>query len=178
MIIRILLFLGILSLSSCFDQPPIDAEGDIIGLRPIYYQGNVKEITSNPPLPFDNLGKIVVQGNFLYINEQNVGIHIIDNTDPLTPISLAFISIPGCIVYTVNGNIIYANNAEDLVAIQVDNDFMIVEIERTEDFYNEFDFASQLYPENFNGVFECVDQTQGTVIGWVETILDQPKCWR
>ncbi len=178
MSLRIILFLIVISLSSCFDTPPIDVEGDIEGLRPIYYQGDTKEITSNPPRQFENLGKIVVLGNFLYINEQNLGIHIIDNTDPITPFAIAFISIPGCVDYTINGNIIYANNTEDLVAIRVDNVFMIVEVIRLEDFYSEFDFASQLFPENFNGVFECVDQTQGTVIGWVETILDEPKCWR
>ena len=64
-------------------------------------------------------GKIYISGNYLFINEKYMGIHIINNTDPVNPVNTAFIRIPGCIDMAVKGNVLYADNAVDLVALDM-----------------------------------------------------------
>ncbi len=64
-------------------------------------------------------GKIYVKGNFLYIVEKYEGVHIIDNSDPANPAKKGFITVPGCIDIAVKQNIMYADNAVDLVAIEL-----------------------------------------------------------
>ena len=45
--------------------------------------------------PIKNAGKMFVLGNFVFVNEKNEGIHVIDNTNPSSPINKTFINIPG-----------------------------------------------------------------------------------
>lgn len=64
-------------------------------------------------------GKIYVRGNQLFINEKYQGIHIVDNSNPEMPTRVAFIFAPGCIDMAVKGDIIYLDNAVDLVAFDI-----------------------------------------------------------
>ena len=66
-----------------------------------------------------NPGKFYLYGNFLFINEKYKGVHIIDNTTPETPINIGFVKIPGCLDIAVRAGVLYADNAVDLVAIDV-----------------------------------------------------------
>ena len=78
-------------------------------------------IKSNPAQPVTRPGKIYVRGNFIFLNEIDRGIHVIDNTDPSHPINLAFIDIPGNMDIAVKGNTLYADLYCDLVAIDITN---------------------------------------------------------
>ncbi len=64
-------------------------------------------------------GKIYVYGDYLLINEINEGIHIYDNTNPANPINLSFITIAGNRDMAVKENVLYADNAVDLLAIDI-----------------------------------------------------------
>src|SRR6187455_2311178 len=50
---------------------------------------------SEAPKPLQNTGKIYVFGNYIFLNEVNEGIHVIDNTNPAAPRNINFINIPG-----------------------------------------------------------------------------------
>jgi hypothetical protein len=76
----------------------------------IRYQ-SAKEIT--------NPGKIYLYNNYLLINEKYKGLHVLDNINPASPENIGFIQIPGCIDMAVKDNILYADNAVDLVAVDV-----------------------------------------------------------
>lgn len=76
---------------------------------------------SNPPKQVKYPGKIYVFGNYIFLNELNEGIHIIDNSQPASPRNVAFINIPGNIDLAVLGNILYADNYGDLVAFDISN---------------------------------------------------------
>jgi hypothetical protein len=65
-----------------------------------------------------NTGKIYIKDNYLFIGEKFEGVHIFDNTDPSNPIPLGFIAIPGNVDISIKGDIIYADNTVDLIAIQ------------------------------------------------------------
>ena len=66
-----------------------------------------------------NPGKIYTKGNFIYLNEQYEGVHIIDNTDITKPNKIAFLQIKGCIDISIKGNFLYADNAVDLITLDI-----------------------------------------------------------
>lgn len=77
-----------------------------------------------PARELDNPGKIYLIDNYIFINERYKGIHVIDNENPENPLNIHFIRIPGCIDMAVKGQTLYADNAVDLVAVdlsEIDN---------------------------------------------------------
>jgi hypothetical protein len=66
-----------------------------------------------------NPGKIYYKHPYLFINERYAGVHIIDNTNPLEPVNKGFIVAPGCMDMAVKDNIIYLDNAVDMVSFDL-----------------------------------------------------------
>jgi len=67
----------------------------------------------------DAAGKIYRKDPWLFVNDIDKGIHIIDNSDPRHPAQVAFLSIPGNQDIAVRGNILYADMYTDLLAIDI-----------------------------------------------------------
>ncbi|GHT57506.1 hypothetical protein AGMMS49982_24400 [Bacteroidia bacterium] len=67
----------------------------------------------------ENPGKIYYSSPHIFINERYKGVHVINNYDPYHPVKAGFIVAPGCIDMAVKGNIIYLDNAVDLVAFDL-----------------------------------------------------------
>jgi hypothetical protein len=80
-----------------------------------------ENIKSNSPRQVENPGKINIRGNYIFLNETDKGIHVIDNTNPSQPQNIAFIDIPGNMDLAVKGNTLYADLYTDLVAIDISN---------------------------------------------------------
>jgi hypothetical protein len=78
-------------------------------------------IKSSTPTDIKNPGKMFVFGNYIFLNEVDKGIHIIDNTNPSSPVNKYFINIPGNQEVAVTGNILYADLYTDLVTIDISN---------------------------------------------------------
>jgi hypothetical protein len=81
-----------------------------------------KSIKLIEPQEINEFGKIYIKDSLLFINEKYEGIHVVDNSDPSNPENLAFIVIPGNIDISIVNDIIYADNALDLVAIKYTGD--------------------------------------------------------
>jgi hypothetical protein len=113
-------------------------------------------IKSNAPKAVTNPGKIYIKGNYIFLNEVNKGIHIIDNTNPASPKNFAFIDIPGNVDIAVKGNIMYADFYTDLVAMDISNPLNIVVTK----------FVNGVFPERFYYGFN-VDSTK-VVYDWVK----------
>ena len=64
-------------------------------------------------------GKIYIKDNYVFVNELYKGVHIINNTDPGSPQNEGFIRIPGCQDIAILGNYLYADNAVDLITIDL-----------------------------------------------------------
>jgi hypothetical protein len=64
-------------------------------------------------------GKIYFKDNYIFINEKYSGIHVIDNSNPESPENIGFITVPGSIDMAIKNNILYVDNAVDLVAIDL-----------------------------------------------------------
>lgn len=103
-------------------------------------RGSVKrEAARNIEAP----GKIYLYGNYIFLNEVNKGVHIIDNTNPSAPNKLAFISIPGNLDIAIKGNILYADSYIDLVALDISNPQDVRETKRFEFVfpYRQFEYG-------------------------------------
>jgi hypothetical protein len=71
--------------------------------------------------PIKEPGKIYVKGSFIFISEKYQGIHIIDNHNPAAPVKIGFFRVPGCVDMAIKDNVLYVDNAVDLVAITYDS---------------------------------------------------------
>jgi hypothetical protein len=98
-----------------------------------WYTANLKTLTevranmkSSPSQALKNPGKIYIYGNYIFLNETDEGIHIIDNSQPAAPKNLAFIPIPGNVDLAVTGNTLYADSYSDLVTFDISNPLAVV----------------------------------------------------
>lgn len=78
-------------------------------------------IKNDAPQPITSVGKMVLYGNYIFLNELNRGIHIIDNANPRNPINKAFIKIPGNENLAIKDNMLFADCYTDLLAIDITN---------------------------------------------------------
>lgn len=144
------------------------------GYRPIYLsREDMEKIVSLPPQPLKQPGKIYVKGDYLFVNEIGKGFHIINNRNPTAPQRLGFVSVPGNVDLAAKGDILYVDNALDMVALDVSDPTQVRVLKRTKGV-----FQTQQYPSQTNTYFECVDPNKGAVVGWEKTTLQNPKCRR
>ena len=127
--------------------------------NPVYEtKAGVKaNIKSNTAREIQNPGKIYIFGNYIFLNEIDKGIHIIDNSNPSSPKNAAFIDIPGNLDLAVKGNTLYADLYADLVTIDI-TDPLNVAVKK----YNERVFPYRDYGNIFSG-----DSTK-VIIDWVK----------
>jgi len=78
-------------------------------------------INGNIAEPVQTAGKLYIKDRYIYLNEVEKGIHIIDNIDPSSPKQVAFLNIPGNMDIAVKENILYADTYTDLLAIDISN---------------------------------------------------------
>ncbi len=167
-----ILILTLSLVSSCVEEEP---DVEVTGPRPIYVEGEASElIASEAPKNFGTLGKFVYASKFIYVNEVNKGIHVIDNSDPTDPTSKHYWNVPGLIDFTVNGTLVYAEQGRDLLVIDVSNP---EQLEVCNILRNVFeDLGQNQFPTDHVGPFECVDPSKGLVVGWEPALLVNPKC--
>lgn len=101
-------------------------------------------IKSSAPQQVENPGKIVLRGNYIFLNEIDKGIHVIDNSNPASPRNVAFVNIPGNIDLAVKGNTLYADLYTDLVTLDITNPANVV-VKK----YNEGVFPYRYYGNGF-----------------------------
>lgn len=92
-------------------------------------------INGNSSQAVQQAGKIYVKGRFIYLNEVDKGIHIIDNSDPSRPSQVAFLNIPGNRDIGVRDNILYADMYADLLAIDISNPRKVTITNRIDNFF-------------------------------------------
>lgn len=76
-------------------------------------------VNGNAAEPIRTAGKLYIKGKYIFLNEVDKGIHVIDNTDPSHPVQTAFLSIPGNRDMAVKDNILYADMYASLLAIDI-----------------------------------------------------------
>jgi hypothetical protein len=87
------------------------------------------------PKTLKNTGKIFRYGNYIFITENYDGIHVIDNSDPTSPLNKGFIRVPGCVDMAIKNGYLYVDNATDLVTIDLNNPLVPVVVDREKDVF-------------------------------------------
>ncbi len=131
--------------------------------NPVYlsYDELREAVNDTLPINLEHPGKIYIKGNYLFVNEVRKGIHVVDNSNPASPVVLRFIDIPGNIDLAVKDNILYADSYVDLITLDISDLSDIKEIGRIEDV-----FSYSLPPYETQQRLGEVDQSQGVVVGW------------
>jgi hypothetical protein len=87
---------------------------------PVYLTATqLRQTDIGEPQELKNPGKIYVYGSYLFVNELYEGVHIFDNSNPESPVNLAFLRIPGNVDIAVKSNILYADNFIDLLSFDI-----------------------------------------------------------
>jgi hypothetical protein len=105
-------------------------------------------------------GKLYFKDNYIFVNEYQKGIHIVNNSDPSNPVVIKFIEIPGNIDLAIAENTLYADSYIDLVAIDISNLNDIKEVARID---SAFPYIVPYITEGIQGE---VNVNNGVVTGW------------
>lgn len=76
-------------------------------------------INGDPSQSVENGGRIYIMGKYIFVNDVDKGIHVIDNTNPKYPRQVAFLNIPGNQGMVVKGNTLLADMYGNLLAIDI-----------------------------------------------------------
>ncbi len=149
---------------------------EVTGYVPVYGNLNdLKIIQSEAPRPIVNAGKIYQYMNYTFQLENGEGIHIINSSNLSNPQKIGFIKVKGCSEISIKNNILFTDNHQDLVGINISDIQNVTLSSRLE---KVFPGVQQEYPPVAGVYFECVDASKGIVIGWTEKLLTNPKCKR
>jgi hypothetical protein len=145
----------------------------VTGMKPDYISYDaLLEFEQQPSQAVVNAGEIHLYHNFVFLGEINKGIHVIDMTDTLNPINFSFLKIPGNKDFVTQNDRLYADNGPHLLTLDISDIHNVTLVERAMDVFN----PAEMYPLEYSGYFECIDESKGWVVGWQESSLDNPKC--
>ena len=107
---------SLIFLHSCRPKPVV-----LTAYRPVLMDRSSLErsIFWSKPADIKSPAKIYYKDNFILISERYKGVHVVDNSDPKNPIKKGYINVPGCVDMAMKENILYVDNAVDLVAIDI-----------------------------------------------------------
>lgn len=171
---RLTILLFVILFSNCTEDYITFKPDDNVGMRPIYNQ--LGDDISKDVMQFDDLTNIVVYQELILAMENQVGIHVIDNSDPLNPINSLFIPVTGLNDIAVKDDIVIANAGNTLYSIDISD--------RTKAIFKAISFidgasgGQNMFPIGYNGLFECVDLESGIIVSWELVDMNDSECWR
>ena len=74
---------------------------------------------SEAPKKIKKSGKLYYKDNFIFVNDVNEGVHVIDNQNPENPKKIAFLNILGNTDVSIKGDYLFANSYSDLVVFDI-----------------------------------------------------------
>lgn len=104
-------------------------------------------------------GKIYFKDQYIYINEYQQGIHVVDISDPENPTPKAFIEIHGNVDMAIRNDVLFADSYVDLLLIDISNPLIPEEIKRIEKL---FEYVIPPYDEQYP--LDEIDQEKGVIV--------------
>ena len=119
-----------------------------------------------PPQPIDESGKIYTYQDMIFINDKYEGIHVIDNSNPVSPQKIAYISLAGTVDISIKDDVLYADSIRDLVLFDISDISNIQEISRMQDVLQD----NVLWPFEADIIeWEEYDYENELIVGWETT---------
>lgn len=154
-----LLFIFLLVFTSCTDKRFQTFTANV----PVYtsYEDLRTSFTVKSGKELVQPGKIYYMEPYLYINEYQEGIHVLDLNDLSNPQSVAFISIPGNVDMAIRNDVLYADSYIDLVMIDISDPLQPELIKRVEEL-----FEYVIPPYDYDYPLAEIDTEKGVIIGY------------
>lgn len=130
---------------------------------PIYedYETFRSSIAFEAARTIENQMGIYAYSHYLFVVEEDEGIHFIDNSNPSSPQKIGFLNVRGCSGMAIKDNQLYVNNMIDVAVIDIANITQPTVISRLENVF------PQNYPIGEAGYsYQIPDEEKGVVIGW------------
>lgn len=99
------------------DTTPIPSAYKAVVMSRTDFENSIKIL---PATPMKNAGKIYLKDNWMLLGDTHLGFHIYDNSNSESPVEIGFLKIPGATDLAIRNNVIYVNQAVDLVAFSFD----------------------------------------------------------
>jgi hypothetical protein len=104
--------------------------------------------------------------DYLYISEPEVGIHIIDNSDPANPQNIGFIELLGNADLAIRNNLLYADSYIDLVWFDISNPETPTFVSRLDSIFPEaIPSTENEYGIDYNMTYG-EKKAEGIIVGW------------
>jgi hypothetical protein len=125
-------------------------------------------VHTQAPIALEQPGKIYIKDNYLFINEVGKGIHVYNNANPAAPQPVSFINIPGNVDLAVMGDILYADNAVNLVALDISDPASVRVVRQIENVFP----GSTRYPGIARwydpATMAQPDLSRGVIVDWIK----------
>ncbi|MDR5589183.1 hypothetical protein [Christiangramia sp. SM2212] len=158
------LFLVFICLVSCEDDKETDLASVAVPVTQSIadFRASVKV---QEPRSIKESGKIYAWKDYIFINDKNEGVHILDNTDPFNPQNIKFLKIPRNMDIAIKDEKLYADNGMDLVVFDISNINKIYEVGRVQNVFPNY-YSSA--PAGANYVdFENFDPSKEVIVGYL-----------
>jgi hypothetical protein len=155
-------FVCLVGLNSCFFSSTPDDFEPIAIYNPVIMERSEFEqsVEVLPPTAIVNAGKIYIKDGFTFINDVNRGFHVYNYSNPSNPVAVAFIKVPGATDLSIRDNVLYINQAVDLLTLLYDTSANALVIQ---------DRDRDVFPEKKspNGDMASTSQNQ-IVVNWTQ----------
>lgn len=95
-------------------------------------------VSIEEPKTIRESGKIYSYGKYIFINDVNKGVHIIDNTDSRLPKKIKYLKIPQNTDLAIKDDMLFANSGMDLVVFDISDMENIKQHERLENVFENY----------------------------------------
>ncbi|TRO64425.1 LVIVD repeat-containing protein [Christiangramia sabulilitoris] len=158
------LLLAFLFLSSCSEEQ----ESNLVTVAVPVTQSIADfraSVKVEQPKGIKESGKIYAWKDYIFVNDKNEGVHILDNQDPRNPVKIKFINIPGNKDIAISDAKLYADSGMDLVVFDISDMNNIKETNRLKDVFPTY---FHIAPAGASYVdFENFNQENEVIVGYV-----------
>ncbi|MDT0606780.1 LVIVD repeat-containing protein [Croceitalea rosinachiae] len=158
---------------SCNDDGDDSEFADYLVARPLVMSKTefTNSIDVVSPLPIDESGKIYAYQDYIFINDKYKGVHVIDNSNPESPLKISFIKIAGNVDISIKDNYLYADSITDLIVLDISDIDNIQIVNRMENVLRD----NVIFPSEAQ-IFEWadIDYENELIVGW-ETVTERRR---
>ncbi|MFT4603181.1 MAG: hypothetical protein ACI857_003369 [Arenicella sp.] len=161
---RSLLFLSALIIAGSFTSCKKYKNKEVYANVPVYmdYESfRSSFVFEEGAIPVENPGNIFIHNQYIFVCDEDKGIHILDNTDNTSPFFIGFMNIPGSTQIAVEGTTLYTNSFIDLVTIDISNIMEPKIIDRDQEV---FTYSTPISDDEYPVADIYTDR--GVVVGW------------
>ena len=164
-----------LALTSCEDKRLQSYMANV----PVYmsYEALRSSFEVKSGVSMEKPGKISFYNSYMFINEYQKGIHVVDLSDPTQPELKAFIEVPGNVDMAIRNDQLFAESFVDLLVIDISNPEQAVLERRIEDL-----FEYVIPPYDYDYPLDEIDEKKGVITGYdvkkiTREVYNHPSPW-